>query len=153
MIGLLIVTHAPLASALLTCATHVYGSTPEQCATLDIPSQSDPAQLLGQARHHIETLDQGDGVLVLTDLFGATPSNIAAQLGRSGKVAVLTGVNVPMLLRALTYRANTNLEGLVEKALAGGTAGVMKLASTAQQNQRLTGSDIQDATARLHHQQ
>ena len=92
----------------------------------------------------------GDGVIVLTDAFGATPGNIATQLNQPGKVAVVAGVNLPMLLRTLCYREGT-LAATVDTALAGGTQGVMQVASTAVQNQgfKPQGNDL----ARIHHQQ
>jgi PTS system ascorbate-specific IIA component len=101
----------------------------------------------------------------MSDLFGATPTNIAAQAVRSGAVEVLTGVNLPMVLRALSYRPNASLEVVLEKASAGGTAGVMKIASTAPQNQRVPGvagsqgtttdgeTGLEYAHATMHHQQ
>lgn len=134
-IGILLIGHAPLPSALLACACHVFGSDPGGVAALDVPPEGDPAQLAGAARQAVAALDAGRGVLVLTDLFGATPSNIAVQLANAPHVEVLTGMSLPMLLRALTYRGSLSLEVLVEKATAGALAGVMKIASTAPQNQ------------------
>jgi len=157
MIGLLVIGHAPLADALLQCARHVYKCDPEHCGqsvALDILPEADPLQVLEQARQACVTLNRGKGVLVLTDLFGATPANIAAQLVRPGQVEVLTGANLPMLLRALTYRGSLSLAQLVEKTLSGASAGVLKIASTAPQNQQLSIPDPdQDANARLLHNQ
>jgi PTS system ascorbate-specific IIA component len=162
MIGLVVVAHTPLASALVACARHVFGSVPERCAALDVDPAEAPAATLERSRQLVAEVDSGEGVLVLTDLFGATPANVAADLVRAGRIEVLTGVNVPMLLRALSYRTGP-LDTLVSKASAGATAGVMKLTSTAPQNQqgRRDGAlasnsntaDSQDANARLQHQQ
>ena len=151
MIGILIVAHAPLATALLQCARHVHGGDPEHCEALDIAANAEPVAQLDAARAMVAGLDAGEGVLVLTDLFGATPANIAAQLAHAGKVEVVTGISLPMLLRVLTYRAAVPLAALVEKAISGGTAGVMKIASTAQQNQRAsgTGPDHPDSATAL----
>ena len=104
MIGLLVVAHDPLAKALLDCAKHVFGSDPPHCLALDVPAEADPLVWLEKARALHAEVDQGDGVLVLTDMFGGTPTNIAAQLARPRRTAVLTGVNLPMLLRAINYR-------------------------------------------------
>ncbi len=134
-IGILLIGHTPFASALLGCAQHVYGSEPEAIAVLDVTPDCDPAAVIEKAEKAVAALDRGRGVLVLTDLFGATPGNIAAQLARSGRVEVLTGVNLPMLLRALTYRNAGSLDVLVDKASTGATAGVVKIASSAPQNQ------------------
>ncbi len=164
MIGLVIIAHAPLGSALLACAKHVFGKEPEAFAVVDIDPKADPANEAARCTGMLPPLDSGDGILVLTDLFGATPANIAAQLVRPGRLEVLTGVNLPMLLRALSYRSTVNLDVLVDKAKSGATDGVMKLVSTAPQNQRplavsredstkATDRGPYDALARLHHQQ
>ena len=154
MIGVLLVAHAPLASALAKSASHVYTCATERAEdrlkVLDVEAGADVAQEVARARALIAEIDQGDGVIVLTDAFGATPGNIATQLNESGKVAVVAGVNLPMLLRTLCYREGT-LAATVDKALAGGTQGVMQVASTAVQNQgfKPQGNDL----ARIHHQQ
>jgi PTS system ascorbate-specific IIA component len=85
----------------------------------------------------VRQLDEGNGVLVLTDMLGATPSNIAARLAAPGRVAVVAGVNLPMLVRALTYRAQP-LAVVVEKAISGGREGVLHLAEL--QTHAATGS-------------
>jgi PTS system mannose-specific IIA component len=137
-IGILLIGHTPFASALMGCASHVFGSEPESMMVLDVSPDCDPAAVVRTAERAVLALDQGRGVLVLTDLFGATPGNIAAQLAKSGRVEVLTGVSLPMLLRVLTYRNAATLEGLIEKATAGATAGVMKIASSAPHQQQGT---------------
>jgi PTS system ascorbate-specific IIA component len=154
MIGILLIAHAPLASALAQSAQHVYSCAPERAESrlkvLDIEANADVAQAVARGRDLIVEIDQGDGVIVLTDAFGATPGNIATQLNQPGKVAVVAGVNLPMLLRTLCYR-DGDLAATVEKALAGGTQGVMQVANTAVQNQgfKPQGNDL----ARIHHQQ
>lgn len=127
MIGILLVAHDPLAHALLECASHVLGARPQACMALDVPSDCDLACVHSEARELVAQLDSGQGVLVLTDLVGATPSNIAAKLAQPGALEVLSGANLPMLLRALTYRNDVTLEVLAERASAGATASVMKL--------------------------
>ena len=138
MIGVLIVAHAPLASALAQCASHVYACDPARAENklraLDVPAGADVTATVAQARALLAQLDDGAGVLVLTDVFGATPGNIAAQLSNPPRVSVIAGVNLPMLLRALCYRDGA-LADTVEKALAGGTQGVMQVVSTPVPNQ------------------
>ena len=98
-----------------------WASGPRTCARSD-----DPDALLPVAEDLIRFLDQGPGVLVMTDIYGATPSNIACRLLRPGRVEGIAGVNQPMLIRALTYREEP-LVALVEKALAGGAEGVVRM--------------------------
>jgi len=152
MIGLLIIAHAPFASALLQCVRHVYCAELEhcgQCATLDIEPMTEIAEAVHRARAICASLDSGQGVLVLTDLFGGTPSNIAQQLAEAGRIEVLSGANLPMLLRALSYRSRVGLAELVAKASWGASAGVIKMTSIAPQNQRLSPMESDDASTRL----
>jgi len=154
MVGLLIIAHAPLASALATCAAHVYACDParaeDRLRVLDVPAGSDVAVVLARARELLAEIDDGNGVLVLTDAFGATPGNVATQLSNPPRVSVVAGINLPMLLRTLCYR-DGKLADTVEKAIAGGTQGVMQVVSTPVQNQgqRPQGNDH----ARIHNQQ
>jgi PTS system mannose-specific IIA component len=154
MVGLLIIAHEPLASALAACAVHVYACDREraqrQLRALDVHPDADVPTTLARARELLAEVNDGSGVLVLTDAFGATPGNIATQLSDPPRVAVVAGANLPMLLRALCYR-DGRLAETVEKAIAGGTQGIMQVVSTPVQNQtfRSKGND----QARLHHQQ
>lgn len=154
MVGLLLIAHAPLASAMAQAARHVYTCAPEHASArvsvLDVVADTDVSSNVQRARALIADLDDGSGVLVITDVFGATPGNVASQLNDPGHVAVVAGASLPMLLRALCYREGT-LATTVEKALAGGTQGVLQVASTSVQNQgyRPQANDH----ARLHHQQ
>jgi mannose PTS system EIIA component len=126
MAGILIIAHAPLATALRECIAHIYGGCPARIGALDVLPDSDPAEVVAQANSEIERLREDNGALVLTDMFGATPSNIAARLATVPEVRVLAGVNLPMLVRAVCYRA-TPLDTLVEKALAGASKGVQTI--------------------------
>jgi PTS system ascorbate-specific IIA component len=158
MIGVLIVAHTPLASALAAGASHVYSCAPEraesQVRILDVEPDADVAAMVEKARRLVAEINSGAGVLVLTDLFGSTPGNVAARLVDAGRVAVVAGVNLPMLLRALCYRDN-KLGDTVEKALAGGTQGVLQIAPTPPlQNQAVNQRGSQgDDLARVQHQQ
>ncbi len=144
MIGIVVISHAPLAAALLSCARHVFGQDLERCETIDVVADAEPAALIARARTAIAAVDDGHGVLVLVDLFGATPGNIATQLASPGRVEIIAGANLPMLLRVLTYRSAEPLATLVDKALSGGASGIMKIASTPPQQQSLFPHDPND---------
>ena len=126
MIGILIVAHEPVASSFAAAIAHVLGNAPAQFASLDVANNARPDEWLDRARREAARLDSGAGVLVCADVCGATPCNIANELGHPGKVNVITGVNLPMILRAINYR-NLSLNELTDKALAGGRSGVMQL--------------------------
>jgi len=155
MVGILLIAHAPLAAALAAAASHVYSCAPEradaQLRVLDVQPDSETPANVTKARALLREIDTGSGVLVLTDAFGASPGNVATELAEPGRVAVIAGVNLPMLLRALCYR-QASLAETTEKALAGGTQGVMQVASTSVQHQGLRPTQGDDR-ARLHHQQ
>ncbi len=138
---ILIIAHAPLASALKACALHVFPDCGSDITALDVPPNMPPAESVAQAR--VILAQQGGDMLLLTDVFGATPSNIAKQLTDGVRTRLLTGVNLPMLLRAVTYRHEV-LDLLVQRALAGGSQGVMQVAVTAPQNQTLKNHDSND---------
>ena len=108
--------------------TTSWGRNPQHLTHLSITIQDDPDVVVPKALELVKQLDCGDGVLVLSDICGATPCNIASRLISPGKVECLAGVNLPMLVRALTYR-NESLSVAGEKALAGGREGVMRIDS------------------------
>ena len=128
MIGILIISHGDLGNSLINCANHVMGRRPEHLVHLGVTIQDDPDVITLNALELLKQLDCGDGVLVLSDICGATPCNIATELVNPGRVECLSGVNLSMLIRALTYR-DKPLESLVEKALSGGREGVMRIYS------------------------
>jgi len=137
MNAILIIAHAPLAHALRECALHVFPDCGPHLAAIDVQPNLPPEETLATARIAMEQLTRGSpvkGVLVLTDIFGATPSNVAQKLVDGVKSRLITGVNLPMLLRSVSYR-NEPLEALVSRAVVGGTQGVMQVAITAPQNQ------------------
>jgi PTS system ascorbate-specific IIA component len=131
MIGILIIAHGTLGESLLHCASHILGSRPRQLAQIGITPEDDPQLVLPQAIKAMRMLDSGQGVLVLTDIFGGTPSNVASRLLIPGKVEGASGVNLPMLIRALTYRGET-LATVMEKALSGGKEGVVHMPAPEQ---------------------
>jgi len=126
MIGILIVAHGAFGEALIHSASHVLGKRPLQVRQIGVTVHDDPEAIRPQAAELVRQLDQGDGVLVLTDIYGATPGNIALKLLEPGRVEGISGVNLPMLIRALTYR-DQGLARTVEKALSGGTEGVIHM--------------------------
>ncbi len=130
MIGILIIAHGTLGESLIHCASHVFGGHPPHLAHMDVALHDEPNTLLPRAQALIKQLDQGDDVLVLSDMYGATPCNISCQLIDLGRVDVVAGVNLPMLVRVLTYR-NEALPVLVEKAISGGRDGVIEVSKEA----------------------
>jgi mannose PTS system EIIA component len=126
MVGILIITHGTLGESLIHCASHVMGSRPPFLMQLGVTPHDDPQHIIPQAIKLVRQLDQGDGVLVFSDVFGATPCNIATRLLIPGKVEGVAGVNLPMLVRALTYR-NEPLKTVIAKAISGGIEGVMQM--------------------------
>lgn len=126
MIGILLITHGSYGEALIQNACHVLNKRPAQVNQLGISAQDDPLDLLLLARDMLKLLDSGEGVLVLTDIFGASPANLALKLLEPGRVEGLAGVNLPMLLRALTYR-DKGMETLLVRARDGGRDGIFNM--------------------------
>ncbi len=151
MNSLFIIAHAPLASALRNCALHVDPELASAIAALDVQPNLSAEESLASARIQLAQLrgnHAGGGTLVLTDLFGATPCNVAQQLVDGAQSKLIAGVNLPMLMRCITYRRES-LDTLVARAMAGGTQGVMQVAVSAPQKQTLRPHDPNDR----HHQQ
>ena len=126
MIGILIITHGTLGESLIHCASHVLNKRPPRLQQLGVTAQDDPAMLLPRARALVKELDAGEGVLILTDIYGGTPSNMASKLLIPGKVDAVAGVSLPMLIRVLTYR-DRDLPTIVTKAISGGCEGVLRV--------------------------
>jgi mannose PTS system EIIA component len=138
MVGILIITHGMLGEALIHGASHVLNKRPPRLKQLGITAQDDPFSLLPQARALVKELDAGAGVLILSDMYGGSPANIAAKLLVPGKVEGVAGVNLPMLIRVLTYR-DKPLETIVLKAVSGGCDGVVRIPALVVKN-AATGS-------------
>ena len=133
MNGIVVIAHAPLASALRQCVLHVFPDAATAVAALDVPANQPTDETLAQAKALAQLLGT-EHVLVLTDVFGATPCNVALRMVDGVRSRLVAGVNLPMLLRAVTYR-HESLDMLVSRALAGGTQGIIPVAVTAPQNQ------------------
>ncbi len=126
MIGILLITHGSYGEALIQNACHVLNKRPPLLHQFGVCSQDDPLDLLVQARELLGLVDRGQGVLLLTDIFGATPSNLAMKLLEPGRIEGLAGVNLPMLIRALTYREK-DLKTLLARARDGARDGILNL--------------------------
>lgn len=126
MVGILLLTHAPLGSAFIEAATHVFRARPDRLEAIDVRADQDTGEVNRVAQEAINRLDDGSGVLVITDVMGGTPSNCTLRLSNPGHIDVIAGISLPMLLRALTYR-NDTLDVVVEMALAGGQGGAVRV--------------------------
>lgn len=124
--GVLIIAHNHIGQQLLETATDMLNRRPAQVRSLEVMQDDDPVDLLARARRLLNEIEQGAGVLVLTDMYGSTPSNIAHRLSDNDQhaVRVLAGINLPMLVRALNY-AELPLDELAQKALSGGREGIL----------------------------
>ncbi|NMF90571.1 PTS sugar transporter subunit IIA [Aromatoleum petrolei] len=126
MIGIFLITHGTLGEALIQCACHVLNRRPDNVIQLGLSGQDDPLDILPEARRLLATVDKGHGVVILTDIYGATPANVARKLLEPGRVEGIAGVNLPMLLRVLTYRER-DMNTLIERAITGGCEGVLRM--------------------------
>ena len=145
---ILLIAHAPLAHALAQCAAHVFPDSGEHVLAFDVEASADPALTLQEAQALVAKGGSGP-LLVLSDVFGATPHNVAQELTRQRTdTRLVTGVNLPMLLRALCYRKE-ELDSLVARAVAGGSQGIMQVTQTTPQNQNTRAHDHDHC----HHQQ
>ena len=139
MNGIFIIAHAPLAAALRQCVLHVFPDSAAGVVALDVQANMPPEETLAQARIMLEQLGTPD-TLVLVDVFGATPCNVAQKLVDGVHTKLITGVNLPMLLRTVSY-LHEPVDALVARALVGATQGVMQVAITAPQNQTRINND------------
>jgi len=124
-VGILIITHDKVGQALLDNATATLGFCPLIAAIINVQRDCDTDCVTEQAKQLHRELQQGDGVLIMTDIFGSTPSNIACSLQNESLTAVVAGINLPMLIRVLNY-PNLSLPELVNKALSGGREGILE---------------------------
>lgn len=133
MASILLVAHAPLASALLEVATHAYADCRREVLAVDVPATASLEAAAEMVSRALKALP-GPEVLVLTDAFGATPCNAAMAVADGVQARVVTGVNVPMVWRALCY-GHLPLAELLTRAADGGRQGIMQVASPRRQNQ------------------
>jgi PTS system ascorbate-specific IIA component len=126
MIGILLITHGSYGEALIQNACHVLNKRPALVNQLGVSAQDDPVDLLPLAHQMLSLVNVGNGALVLTDIFGASPANLALKLLKPGHIEGVAGVNLPMLLRALTYREK-GMEILLTRTISGGRDGVLNM--------------------------
>jgi len=124
MTGLLLIMHGGLGNDMLNAAKEILGGCPLAADTIAVEAESDPEQLFETASTLCSKLDNGNGVLVLTDLYGSTPSNIANRLINTHNASVISGANLPMLLRILNY-PDMNIETQCELAANGARDGIV----------------------------
>ncbi len=139
MAGIVIVAHTPVASAMLGFIQHTFGDLPERIRAVDIPPHEDIKVSFERVLEAANAVNTGKGILILTDVMGATPANVASKLESTGhsfgftsQVIVLTGLNLPMLMRCISHRGE-GLEELAQKALAGGQHGILRLGAKVDQ--------------------
>jgi len=139
MVGIIIVAHTPVASAMLGFAEHTYGSSPERIRAVDIAPYEDTKASFDRVMKAAYAVNSGNGILILTDVMGATPANVASKLealgplsGLNVPVIVLAGLNLPMLMRCITHRGDS-LEELAQKALVGGQNGILRLGTKVEE--------------------
>ncbi|MBN1379077.1 MAG: PTS fructose transporter subunit IIA [Gammaproteobacteria bacterium] len=118
-VGLLIITHNGIGKDILTTATDIFGGLPMQVKVISISPNGSYDANLETAIKQIQDLDSGEGVLILTDIFGATPSNIAIKAARGKNACVITGINLPMVVRVLNY-SQLPLKKIISKATSAG---------------------------------
>ncbi|MCK5387019.1 MAG: PTS fructose transporter subunit IIA [Gammaproteobacteria bacterium] len=123
MVGLLVITHNNVGGALFDAAISVLGSCPLPYEILPVSQNCDPEERFQQAQKYLKKLNQADGVLVITDMYGSTPSNIATKLAAEN-ITIVTGVNLPMLVRVMNY-PKLSLDKLANKAVSAGQTGVI----------------------------
>ena len=132
-IGILLLTHNDIGSQLLLAAKTTYGSVPIQTELLSIDHYDQPSDLINLAKEYVKLLDNGSGVLILTDMFGSTPSNVAKELCHLKNVNVVSGINLSMLLNIFNY-PKSSLGDLTNKAIEGGKDGVMQIKNDRKKN-------------------
>lgn len=123
-VGLLLISHKNIASNLLETARQILNTCPLATRALEVPLDYPVEKVLKQARDYINSLDTGNGVLILTDIYGATPSNIAKQLSSEFNCRLVAGMNLPMIVRILNY-PQLHLDDMALKAVSGGHDGIL----------------------------
>jgi mannose PTS system EIIA component len=126
MIGILLITHGELGKSLIECATHILGDKPAFLEALTSENDCAQEKIFSDISEKIKFLDQGKGVLILTDIFGATPCNIITKIIQPGKVDAIAGVNLSMLIRSINYR-HEPFEALIAKAIQGAIDGIIHI--------------------------
>jgi len=124
MIGLLILAEKNLGAGLIATVAHTLGSRPPQLEATEFDHSAAPEVIESSLRQSIQKVNRGEGVLILADMYGATHTNIACHLLKRGTIELITGINLPMLIRVLNYR-HSDMDDLIDKALGGGCGGII----------------------------
>lgn len=130
MIGLLILGQKDFAAGLIASAAHTFGARPPALEAAGVDFTQAPEAVAAMIAQQVERLDRGDGVLILADVYGTTHTNLACRLLQRGRIELISGVNLPMLLRVLNYR-HQGMDDLIDRALSGGCGGVVCAANPA----------------------
>ena len=136
MIGILIVTHCELGSALIEAAEFIIGSRPEDMEPVSIDLNENAEKLRKKISDGIKKVDRNEGVLILTDMFGGTPSNLSYTFLEEGRVEVVSGVNLPMLVKALNTRSKQDLANLAATVEAFGKKSISMASGILKGNKR-----------------
>jgi len=126
MIGILLITHGTFGESLIQNVCHVLNKRPALIGQVGVAAQDDPLDILPMATLLLKEVDEGEGVLIMTDILGASPANLALKLLDPGRIEGVSGVSLPMVLRALTYRKN-GMSTLLKKAISGGHDGIINM--------------------------
>jgi|TARA_B110000196_G_C20957738_1_gene572438 mannose PTS system EIIA component len=126
MIGILLVTHGEIGQSLINCAAHILDSTPKSVESLSIKSNNDLSKYTYIISQKIQSLEKGNGVLIMTDIYGATPCNLLNKFIKKNKVEVVTGVNLPMLVKAISDRKD-NLNILINDSIECAKKNIKKI--------------------------
>ncbi|MBA4740027.1 MAG: PTS fructose transporter subunit IIA [Burkholderiales bacterium] len=126
MVGIVLITHGFLGQTLIDCAKHVIGDPLKNITAVGINGSGSIEAMTEKAAEAISNVDDGSGIIVLTDMYGGSPSNITKKLLESDNVYGISGVNLPMLIRVLTYQ-DRDIKTLIKKGLSGGSEGVMQI--------------------------
>lgn len=133
MIGILILGQREFAEGLIHAVEHTFGTRPPAMDAVGIAYNESPEKIATLIRARLARLDRGDGVLILADIYGTTHTNVACRLLDPGRVELVSGANLPMVMRALTYRNHT-MRDLIDCALAGGSRGIICAANAKREN-------------------
>ncbi len=134
-VGLLLITHKNIATSLINCAKLMLETSPLATRALEVPLDAPITDMLTQAKQHVNDLDTGNGVLILTDIYGGTPANIAKMLCDIPNCTLVAGINLPMLIRVLNY-PQLNKEKMALKAISGGHDGILLCECQEEKNQK-----------------
>lgn len=128
-VGILILSHSGIGSSLLGTAMHMITDSSMNIKLLTVERDCEPDELIEHAKLLLDDLDTGDGVLMLTDLYGSTPSNIAMACAEANNISAVAGLNLSMLIKIMNY-PELGLAELVDNAISGGKDGIIRITNT-----------------------